>query len=197
MYGSVGAVFLDRDGVINVNRPDHVKNWEEFQFLPGSLEALAELATAGLPVFVITNQAVINRGLVPQEMVDAINAQMKAEIERHGGRVDGVLYCPHAPEEGCGCRKPRPGLLVKVASTYGLNLQCCYMVGDALTDIEAGQAVGCETIMVLTGRGLAEHGKALRIGCNGYHLVRNLGEAVSLILRNSNVAPALVARRSQ
>src|SRR5581483_7374460 len=84
----VKAVFLDRDGVINENRPDHVKSWAEFRFLPGALEAIARLSRAGVKVFVITNQAVVNRGIVSPHTVDSINERMIGEIERHGGRIE-------------------------------------------------------------------------------------------------------------
>ncbi|MCL4541094.1 MAG: D-glycero-beta-D-manno-heptose 1,7-bisphosphate 7-phosphatase [Chloroflexi bacterium] len=184
MDRTVSAVFLDRDGVINENRPDHVKCWDEFRFLPGVFDALAELAVAGLPVFVVTNQAVISRGIVSQCAVDDINARMMVEIARHGGRVEAVLYCPHSPNEGCSCRKPQPGLLITTARRYGLDLDRCYLVGDALSDIQAGQAVGCETILVLTGRGMQQHEAALSAGQNGYRLASDLSEAVKVILQN-------------
>lgn len=182
MGRTISAVFLDRDGVINVNRPDHVKNWDEFQFLPGSLDALALLALSGIPVFVVTNQAVVNRGVVPQHVIDEINSRMKAEIQSHGGRLDAVLCCPHAPEENCGCRKPQPGLLLTAAESHGLDLKRCYVIGDALSDIRAGQAVGCQTIMVLTGRGAEQHKIAVDASLNGYLVARDLQEAVALVL---------------
>jgi D-glycero-D-manno-heptose 1,7-bisphosphate phosphatase len=176
------AVFLDRDGVINVNRPDHVKCWAEFEFLPGALEALARLAALGLPVIVVTNQAIVNRGMVPQRMVDEINCRMAAEIVRAGGRIDAVVYCPHRPEEACQCRKPQPGLLLEAARRYRLDLRRSVLVGDALSDIEAGQAAGCQTILVLTGRGAEQHALAARQGRNGYLVAQDLGEAVELLV---------------
>lgn len=176
------AVFLDRDGVINVNRPDHVKCWAEFEFLPGALEALARLAALNLPVVVVTNQAIVNRGMVPQPVVDEINCRMAAEIVRAGGRIDAVIYCPHRPEEACRCRKPQPGLLLEAARRYRLDLRRSVLVGDALSDIEAGQAAGCRTIMVLTGRGAEQHALALRQGRNGYAVAQDLREAVELLV---------------
>src|SRR5579859_3809461 len=106
----MSTVFLDRDGVINYNRADHVKSWSEFEFLPGSLQALASLRKANYRVFVVTNQAVINRGIVDQAVVEHIHMQMLEHISRAGGRIEAVLYCPHRPEENCFCRKPLPGL---------------------------------------------------------------------------------------
>jgi D-glycero-D-manno-heptose 1,7-bisphosphate phosphatase len=179
------TVFLDRDGVINENRPDHVKCWDEFSFLPGALDAIARLGQAGFRVFVITNQAVINRGLVPRDIVDAINSRMVLEIERHGGRVEQVVYCPHRPEEECHCRKPRPGLLLETAERYGLNLQEAVVVGDSLSDIEAGQAVGCQTVLVLTGRGRDEWRQAAAASRNGFSVADDLSHAVDLVLVQS------------
>ncbi len=175
------AVFLDRDGVINVNRPDHVKSWAEFEFLPGALEALARLAALNRPVIVVTNQAIVNRGMVPQPVVDEINCRMAAEIVRAGGRIDAVVYCPHRPEEACRCRKPQPGLLLEAARRYRLDLRRSVLVGDALTDIAAGQAAGCRTIMVLTGRGAEQHTLAVQQGQNGYLVAQDLAEAVSVL----------------
>jgi histidinol-phosphate phosphatase family protein len=108
---------------------------------------------------------------------------MKAEIECQGGRLDGVLCCPHAPEENCTCRKPKPGLLLSAAEAHGLDLERCYLIGDALADIQAGQAVGCKTIMVMTGRGAAQHQMAIAANLNGFTVARDLEEAVEMVLR--------------
>lgn len=150
---ATGAIFLDRDGVINENRADHVKSWEEFQWLPGVLTSLRRLAQTGLPIFVITNQAVINRGLVSEATVQDIHARMIATIIQAGGRIDKAFYCPHDNHEECECRKPRPGMLKQAALEFGIDLTRSYLVGDAWTDIEAGLAVGASSILVMTGRG--------------------------------------------
>lgn len=176
------AVFLDRDGVINQNRPDHVKDWSEFQFLPGAREAVARLGRAGIAVFVISNQAIINRGMVSRETVDGINRRMVQEIERHGGRIEAIAYCPHRPDEGCGCRKPQPGLLLSLAWRYGLDLRDATVVGDALADVEAGLAVGCQTILVLTGRGREQLRLAEMAGKGGFRVVPDLTAATDLLL---------------
>ena len=180
---AVKAVFLDRDGVINQNRVDHVKDWSEFRFLPGAPEAVARLSQAGVCVFIITNQAIINRGMVSRETVDWINRRMVEEIERHGGRVEAVAYCPHRPDERCSCRKPQPGLLVDLARRYGLDLREAAVIGDALTDVEAGQAVGCQVFLVLTGRGSEELRLARAAGKNGFKVASDLGAAIDLLLR--------------
>lgn len=148
-------IFLDRDGVINHNRADHVKSWEEFRFLPGSVEALACLKRAGYRVFVITNQAIINRGLLSQAELDAIHSRMLTEVNRAGGRIEAVLYCPHRPEENCDCRKPQPGLIKQAEHHYGARTAGSWLVGDHQHDIEAGEQAGCRPILVLSGRATA------------------------------------------
>jgi D-glycero-D-manno-heptose 1,7-bisphosphate phosphatase len=183
----VRAVFLDRDGVINENRNDHVKNWSEFCFLPGACDAIAQLSQAGFPVFVITNQAVINRGLVSPETLADINRRMVREIEARGGRIRAIAFCPHRPDEGCSCRKPRPGLLLRLAREHDVALRSSLLVGDALSDIEAGQAVGCETTLVLTGRGREELSRAKLDGRNGFRVATDLKSAVRAYLSHSSV----------
>jgi D-glycero-D-manno-heptose 1,7-bisphosphate phosphatase len=147
------TVFLDRDGVINENRDDHVKSWAEFRFLPGALDALQLLTRQRFRIFVITNQACVNRGLTKPGAVDAIHRRMAHAARVHGARINAVRYCPHRPDEACPCRKPRPGMLLDLARSYGVPLAEAYLVGDAASDIAAGRAVACRTVMVRTGRG--------------------------------------------
>jgi len=149
------AIFLDRDGVINENRDDHVKSWDEFAFLPGVLTALRMLRRLGLPIFIVTNQAIINRGLVAPSVLEDIHHRMVQQIRRHGGAVHDIRHCPHDSHEDCGCRKPRPGMLLELAARWNIDLARSYLVGDAWTDIAAGRAVRCRCIMVKTGRGAA------------------------------------------
>jgi D-glycero-D-manno-heptose 1,7-bisphosphate phosphatase len=176
------AVFLDRDGVICRNRPDHVKNWNEFVFLARAREGLARLAALDIPIVVVTNQAAINRGMVSAEAVDEIHCRMVADIKATGGRIDRVYFCPHRPDEQCGCRKPQPGLLKQAATDLGIELKGSYLVGDAWSDIQAGLAVGCISFLVLTGRGLRQASQALREGPGRFRVVRDLSEAVTAIL---------------
>jgi D-glycero-D-manno-heptose 1,7-bisphosphate phosphatase len=150
------AIFLDRDGVICENRSDHVKSWSEFRFLPGAQNSLVALGRLGLPIIVVTNQAIIGRGMVPAAVVDDIHRRMMAEVEASGGHIDRVVYCPHRPEDRCTCRKPEPGMLLQVADEMDIDLSQSYLVGDAATDLIAGQRVGCRTFLVLTGRGMQQ-----------------------------------------
>jgi len=181
------AVFLDRDGVINENRADHVKSWAELRFLPGAIEAIARLARADVRVFVITNQAIVNRGVVSREVVEEINARMVREIEAGGGRIADIAYCPHRPDERCWCRKPQPGLLVDLARTHGVDLTDSVLIGDAMTDIQAGHAAGCETVLVLTGRGRDQLPLIAASGHDELTIAADLEDAVSLLLSRSRV----------
>ncbi len=182
------AVFIDRDGVICRNRNDHVKSWDEFVFLPGALEALAWLARLDLYIIVITNQAIINRHIVPVEVVEDVHARMVRAVEAAGGRIDRVMYCPHRPDEHCPCRKPQPGLLLMAAEELGLDLSRSHLIGDAETDMQAGRAAGCRRYLVLTGRGWQQLIRCWLHGERGFTVVWDLGAAVNAILR---CAPSL------
>jgi D-glycero-D-manno-heptose 1,7-bisphosphate phosphatase len=149
------AIFLDRDGVINENRPDYVKSWAEVQLLPGALDALRALARLDWPIVVISNQSAIGRGLTTKEAVEDIHRRLAEEVAAAGGRIDAFYYCPHRPGEGCDCRKPAPGLLRRAAQELKIDLRRSYMVGDAVEDVQAAVAAGCKPILVRTGRGQA------------------------------------------
>ena len=192
------AIFLDRDGVICENRPDHVKSWDEFRFLPGSRSSLAALSRLGLPIIVITNQAIIGRGMVPVSVVDDIHSRMIAQVEACGGRIDRVAYCPHRPKDHCGCRKPEPGMLIQVAGEMGIDLSRSYLIGDAATDLVAGQRVGCQLFLVLTGRGWQQLVPTLQ-AVPHFTVTRNLAGATTHILRAEAYRPrdGLVVKRAR
>lgn len=147
------AIILDRDGVINEDSPAFIKSVQEWVPIPGSLDAIARLSRAGWTVAVCTNQSGIARGLLTEETLDAIHGTLKAEIAVRGGRVNGIYYCPHGPEDGCYCRKPAPGLLLEAASDLGFPLPETVVVGDSGRDLEAARAVGARPILVRTGKG--------------------------------------------
>jgi D-glycero-D-manno-heptose 1,7-bisphosphate phosphatase len=183
MANAPQAILLDRDGVINVRRVDHVKGWQEFEFLPGVKSALAKLAALHLPVFVVTNQAVVNRGIVSREALEAMHDRMCAEVAVAGGAIAGIAYCPHRPDEACDCRKPAPGMLRALATTYRLDLSRCLMVGDSCTDLLAGKAAGCRTALVLTGQGYEERTRAQTLRLGGFITASNLAVCVRWIER--------------
>ena len=176
------AVFLDRDGVINENRPEYVKSWDEFRFLPGALASLARLARSPFAIVVLSNQSAINRGLVTRSEVDAINGRMVRQVEASGGRVDGVYVCPHRPDEGCSCRKPEPGLLHQAATELAIDLNSSYVVGDALDDMQAGLRARCTPLLVRTGRGEEELARAQEAKVVDFVHFPDLLQAVDFIL---------------
>ncbi|GAP13440.1 D-alpha,beta-D-heptose 1,7-bisphosphate phosphatase [Longilinea arvoryzae] len=148
------AIFLDRDGVIIENREDYVLTWEDIEFFPAALEALRDFRSSPFRIVLITNQSAVGRGLITLQQALELNQRVTTTVEQAGGRLDGTWMCPHAPEDHCVCRKPRPGLLLQAAEALHLDLSRSYMIGDALSDLQAGRAAGVrETILVRTGRG--------------------------------------------
>jgi D-glycero-D-manno-heptose 1,7-bisphosphate phosphatase len=177
------AIFLDRDGVISVNRSDYVKTWDEFVFLPRSLEALRDLAASHFVIAVTTNQSVVARGLATEKTLREIHGKMMAQVKRAGGRIDAVYYCPHRPEDACECRKPKPGMYLRAAQEHGIALARSYVIGDAREDVAAAQAIGAKPILVLTGRGAEQHAAMMRDHSAGYIVVDDLMRAVEWIAR--------------
>lgn len=148
------TVFLDRDGVINEDSDAYIKNPSEFHFIPGSPEAVALLNRHGFEVMVITNQSMIGRKMADLAALETIFDKMKTGIEQAGGRIKDIFFCPHAPDQGCSCRKPLPGLIFKAATIHGIDLGQAVMVGDSARDIECGRRAGCgRTCLVATGNG--------------------------------------------
>lgn len=150
--GAKPVVIIDRDGVINRNRPDSVNSWEEFEFLPGALEGLATLARYGHRVVVVTNQANIGRGLLTRAQLEHIHGRMTEAVIEAEGSIEAVYVCGHRPEEGCTCRKPAPGLLTQAAQELEFELSKAYFIGDHGTDVEAAHAAGARAVLVLSGR---------------------------------------------
>ena len=175
------AIFLDRDGVINRERANYVKTWDEFEFLPGTLPALQRLATLDIPILVISNQSSIGRGLVSRDTVNTIHQQIRVIIEAAGGRIDDFFVCPHHPDANCQCRKPKPGLLLQAAVLFSLDLAECIFIGDAVTDFQAAQAAGCQAILVESGRQGTQLRNLLSISPNAC-IVPDLAAAVEMIL---------------
>jgi histidinol-phosphate phosphatase family protein len=143
------VVFLDRDGVINRDSDAYVKSWAEFAFLPGSLDALARMTAAGLALVVITNQSAVGRGLITPAGLAEIHRRMRQAIEKAGGRLMDILFCPHLPEGGCRCRKPAPGMIVEACRRHGLDPAWAVMVGDRAGDIRCGRDAGCHATVLV------------------------------------------------
>ncbi|HSW26523.1 MAG TPA: D-glycero-beta-D-manno-heptose 1,7-bisphosphate 7-phosphatase [Burkholderiaceae bacterium] len=145
-------VILGRDGILNVYRDDHVKSPDEWEPIPGALEAVARLNHAGWHTVVATNQSGIGRGMIDMASVNAVHLHMMQCLTEVGGRLDAVFFCPHTPEENCDCRKPKPGLMRQIGLRYGIDLRIVPMLCDTLRDLQAARAAGCEPHLVLSGR---------------------------------------------
>jgi D-glycero-D-manno-heptose 1,7-bisphosphate phosphatase len=148
------VIFLDRDGTINRESQAYVKSWNEFEFLPGSLDALAGLTRLGYTLILITNQSSVGRGMVPQAVLEDTHTRMQAAVAAAGGRIEDIFVCPHRPDEGCECRKPKPGLIRQACERHGIDPADSIMIGDSPRDIFCGRDAGCAmTILVRTGNG--------------------------------------------
>jgi len=157
-------LILDRDGVINHDSDAYIKSVEEWLPLPGSIEAIAQLSKAGWTVAVATNQSGIARGYYEIAVLEAMHARLRERVAEQGGEVGLIVYCPHGPDEGCDCRKPKPGMLKTIAAHYGVALTGVWFVGDSLGDLEAAKAVDCQPVLVKTGKGEKTLGKTLPAG---------------------------------
>ena len=157
-------VILDRDGTINEDSADFVKSPSEWEPLPGALEGIARLNHAGWHVVVATNQSGLGRGLFDVASLNAMHAKMHTMLAAVGGRVDAVFYCPHAPDEGCRCRKPEPGLFEQIGERYGISLKDVPAVGDAPRDLVSAVAAGCAPHLVLTGKAAIYRDRSLPEG---------------------------------
>ncbi|MCA9994153.1 MAG: HAD family hydrolase [Anaerolineales bacterium] len=148
------AIFLDRDGIIIENCPTYIRSWHDVRLFPHAVAALAAIVTLPHKIIIVTNQSAVGRGIISLETARAINTRLITEIRQQGGRIDDVFMCPHAPQDNCNCRKPHPGLLLQAAQKYAIDLTQSIMIGDALTDIEAGQRANVQSVgLVRTGRG--------------------------------------------
>ena len=145
-------IILDRDGTINEDRDDFVKSPDEWVPIPGALEAIARLNHAGWHTVVATNQSGLGRGTYDMAALNAMHIKMNQLLAKQGGRIDAVFFCPHAPEDVCTCRKPLPGLFLQIGERFSVDLKDVPVVGDALRDLQAGAAVGCEPHLVRTGK---------------------------------------------
>lgn len=181
------AIFLDRDGVINANRPDHVKNWNEFVFLSRVKDALRRIAKSDFLTIVTTNQSGVHRGAFDERTLRDIHSQMSKAITRSGGRLDAIYYCPHLPEENCECRKPQIGMYRQAAETWGVDFARSYVIGDARADVQAAQAIGSTPILVLTGRGEDQHDLLIENNHSGFHVVNDLWDAIEWIWQREKI----------
>ena len=149
------AVLLDRDGVINIDSPNYILKPEQWQPVPGSLEAIARLHAAGIAVTIVSNQSALARGMMDQPTFNAIHAKMMLAIEQAGGFISHVSYCPHGPDDACDCRKPKPGMVLATLAALDLSdhPEQALFVGDSIRDVGAAHAAGVPAMLVQSGYG--------------------------------------------
>jgi D-glycero-D-manno-heptose 1,7-bisphosphate phosphatase len=174
-----GLVMIDRDGVINEDSDDFIKSVAEWRPIVGSLEAIAALHRGGWQVAVVTNQSGIGRGLYDEATLAAIHAHMRERVRAAGGALAGVYYCPHLPEAGCECRKPKPGLFRALERELGVSVAGAPYIGDRLSDIVAAEAVGARPMLVRTGTGAQTEGL---LGARRVPVFDDLAAAASSLL---------------
>jgi D-glycero-D-manno-heptose 1,7-bisphosphate phosphatase len=169
---------VDRDGTINVER-DHLTDPDDVELIPGSAHALVRLRDElGMGIVVVTNQAHVGRGLLSAEGLERINDRLRELLAAEGASVDAIEVCPHAPEDGCVCRKPAPGLAIRAAERFGFEPAAAVVIGDHAGDVEMGSRIGATSIQVLTGHGVEEREAAAPFAD---HVVADLSEAVEII----------------
>ncbi len=177
-------IIIDRDGVINHDSVDYIKSPKEWIAIPSSLNAITRLNHAGHQVVVATNQSGIGRGYYSPDTLEAIHQKMRDELSAVGGRLDGIYFCPHIPDDHCECRKPKPGLLIQIAKDFNVDLKQSYFIGDSFRDIQAAQQVAALPILVRTGNGertLKENKATLR----SIPVYADLSEVVGAIIEGS------------
>ncbi len=179
-------IVLDRDGVINRDSDDFIKSPEEWQLLPGSAEAIARLTQARYQVVVATNQSGVARGYFDLGVLNRIHEKMQREVSLAGGRIDAIFFCPHGPDDGCECRKPKPGMFRDIERRLQTKLNGVPAVGDSLRDLQAAQAVGARAILVRSGKGvLTEKRLAESPLAETVELFDDLAAAVDALLSES------------
>lgn len=182
-------IFVDRDGVINRD-PDeitdkrYVTKWEEFQFLPGVLDALRQLTQEGYKIVIISNQAGVGKGIYTKERLDEITGKMLEQIEANGGKIHSVQYCIHEANDNCECRKPKTGLFKMAAEGLDIDFTKTYFIGDTKRDIEAGKRIGCRTVLVLCGKTKNKR-EIARWKSKPHLVVKDLAKAVKIIIKKA------------
>ena len=170
------AIFLDRDGVINQERKDYVKNIEEFIIFENVSDAISLIKNHNFLVILITNQSAVNRKLLTIKNLDKIHEKLQNYLKIHNTSFDHVYFCPHMPNENCNCRKPKPGLIKKASQKYNIDLKNSWMIGDKEVDIKAANSAGISnTILVQTGHKIDES------KTNAKYVLKSINETVQII----------------
>lgn len=176
-------IVLDRDGVINHDSDAYIKSVDEWQPIEGSLEAIARLNHAGYTVVVASNQSGIARGYFELDALSAMHKKMDDLLNNIGGHVDAVFYCPHGPDDGCDCRKPKPGMLLEIGQRFNVSLEEVVFIGDSVSDMKAASNANAQAILVRTGKGVKAE-KIMKAECKQeVPVYDDLAAAVTAILQ--------------
>lgn len=180
-------LLLDRDGVINRDSDDYIRGLDDWEPIPGSIEAITALSQAGYQLAVVTNQSGLSRGYFGLDELEAVHAKLCRQVEEQGGCLAGIFYCPHSPDEHCACRKPATGLLVAAEQELGISAKGALFIGDSLKDLQAARAHGCVPVLVRTGKGEAtlasiQSGEVELANPDGIPVFDNLATATRAIL---------------
>ncbi|UCD33841.1 MAG: D-glycero-beta-D-manno-heptose 1,7-bisphosphate 7-phosphatase [Desulfobacterales bacterium] len=179
------TVFLDRDGVINKDSSEYIKSWAEFEFLPGSLEAIRQLTLNQFEIIIITNQSAVNRKLITKGNLEYLHNRLHKAVASKGGQIRDIFFCPHTPEEACTCRKPKTGLIYRAQQKHQIDLASSAMVGDSAKDIECARNAGCRyAILVKTGNGIEAVNILNNKAIHPDFVAQDLLDAANWILRN-------------
>ena len=182
------AVFLDRDGVITKEPPYYAHRIDQLELIPKSAEAIRLLNKNEFKVIIVSNQSGVARGYYQEKDIEIYNKAMKKKLEEENACIDAIYYCPHYPEAvidkykvDCECRKPKPGMLKRAERDLNLDLKCSFLIGDKISDIEAGYRAGCKTILVLTGQGNDELKKISKMNIKPNYISKDLFTAIQII----------------
>jgi D-glycero-D-manno-heptose 1,7-bisphosphate phosphatase len=179
------TVFLDRDGTVS-EEVGYMYDVSLYKVFPWTAQAIKRLNVHGIRVVLATNQSGVERGYFPIDMVHRVHARLNEELRKAGAHLDGVYFCPHRPDSGCDCRKPKPGMLTRARDEMGIDLDRAYMIGDRYTDVRTGHAAGTETVLVLTGDGHRERTAHEQSEIQPDHIAETLAEAVDIIVEQSS-----------
>ena len=180
-------IILDRDGVINEDSDSYIKSVDEWVPIPGSIEAIGILYKAGFTIVVATNQSGIGRQLFSLDDLNAMHDKLNMLVKNAGGKIANIYYCPHHPDDGCACRKPKAGLIDNMEKELGISAQGAFFIGDSLRDLEAGLAKGCTPVLVETGKGkktLAAIDANKKSTLPGLVIYGNLAEAAGALVKS-------------
>jgi len=181
------AIFIDRDGVIIENRSEYVREWSQVSVIQNAIRSLSNSKLKKYKIVIVTNQSAVGRGIITLDTAKEINYRLINLINNQGGRIDCVYLCPHAPDDNCDCRKPKPELLLRAAKELSLDLKRSWMIGDAWSDVQAGQAASVRgSILVKTGRGADQLSLQRPEGIKKFFVSTDLTQAIDTIIQQDS-----------